>query len=50
LINSSFEDTPQSSVAPQGWEDCGFEGESKPDIQPNPQFLVVLQAMNGMNI
>ena len=35
LENPSFEDEPQSGIAPQGWYDCGFPNESPPDIQPS---------------
>lgn len=35
LDNPSFEDFPQHSHAPTGWFDCGFAGETPPDIQPS---------------
>ncbi len=34
LDNPSFEDMPRHSKVPQGWFDCGMQGESPPDIQP----------------
>lgn len=49
LTNPSFEDMPRHSYAPIGWFDCGFPGESPPDIQPDPmrQFLVRKGAQHG---
>lgn len=38
LRNPSFEDMPRNSAAPKGWTDCGFMGESPPDVHPDPQF------------
>ncbi len=35
LENPSFEDEPQSGIAPIGWIDCGFSDETPPDIQPS---------------
>ena len=35
LINPSFEDFPQQGKTPKGWEDCGFPGDTPPDIQPS---------------
>jgi hypothetical protein len=35
IDNRSFEDYPQPSHTPNGWYDCGYEGETPPDIQPN---------------
>ena len=37
LTNPSFEDEPQQGKQPRGWEDCGFPGETPPDVQPNSQ-------------
>lgn len=34
LNNSSFEDIPMHSKGVRGWVDCGFPGESPPDVQP----------------
>ncbi len=34
LVNPSFEDTPNCCLAPEGWTDCGFSGETPPDVQP----------------
>lgn len=37
LTNPSFEDEPKNSVPPEHWIDCGFQGESPPDVHPiNP--------------
>lgn len=36
LRNASFEDMPRHSSTPTGWTDCGFPGESPPDIHPDP--------------
>jgi hypothetical protein len=47
LNNPSFEDKPQHSRTPFGWTDCGFAGESEPDIQPNTQFAVNTKPFNG---
>lgn len=37
LTNPSFEDIGGHSHVPHGWYDCGFDGESPPDILPDPQ-------------
>ncbi len=34
LHNPSFESTPMDGVPPQGWQDCGFPGETPPDVHP----------------
>ena len=34
LKNPSFEDIPRAGTSPKSWMDCGFPGESPPDIQP----------------
>jgi outer membrane protein OmpA-like peptidoglycan-associated protein len=47
LTNPSFEDKPQHSKTPTGWVDCGFPGESEPDIQPNHQFAVTKAPQHG---
>ena len=47
LINPSFEDMPRHSKAPRAWSDCGFKGESAPDIQPSGIFSVTKPAYNG---
>lgn len=47
LDNPSFEDYPQAAHTPQGWYDCGFAGESPPDVQPNYTFKVGKQASHG---
>ncbi len=46
LDNPSFEDTPVVSQVPVGWVDCGFPGESPPDVQPGG-FHVIKQADDG---
>ena len=40
LTNPSFEDFPGQGRQPRGWEDCGFPGETPPDVQPsgNPSY------------
>ncbi len=47
LDNPSFEDVPRVAQPPQGWYDCGFAGESPPDVQPNAGFEVTKPAVNG---
>ena len=52
LNNPSFEDMPRHSKAPGGWYDCGFPGESPPDVQPSQSesesiFSVRQIAQNG---
>lgn len=47
LINPSFEDMPRHSKAPRAWSDCGFKGESAPDIQPSGIFSVTKPAADG---
>lgn len=45
--NPSFEDFANASTPPMDWHDCGFRGESPPDIQPNPTFNVTKKAYDG---
>ena len=40
LENPSFEDAPRAGMAPSGWFDCGFPGETAPDVQPFGGFGV----------
>jgi outer membrane protein OmpA-like peptidoglycan-associated protein len=40
LENPSFEDAPRAGIAPSGWMDCGFPGETAPDVQPFGGFGV----------
>lgn len=40
LENPSFEDAPRAGMAPSGWTDCGFPGETAPDVQPFGGFGV----------
>lgn len=47
LDNPSFEDFPSAAHAPQGWFDCGFAGESPPDVQPSGTFSVNKPAFHG---
>lgn len=47
LANPSFEDIPRHSHTPQNWTNCGFTGESPPDIQPDYTFRVSKQAVEG---
>ena len=34
LTNPSFEDEPKQSLPPVGWMDCGFRGQTPPDVHP----------------
>jgi len=45
--NPSFEDFARISNPPINWYDCGFQGESPPDVQPDPTFNVVKRAYDG---
>lgn len=47
LINASFEGQAMASRTPYGWVDCGFKGETPPDIQPSGTFMVTREAMEG---
>jgi hypothetical protein len=47
LKNTSFEDEPGAATTPKDWTDCGFQGESPPDVQPNPTFKVIQKAFHG---
>lgn len=47
LYNSSFEDIPRSSLPPRGWIDCGFPGETPPDVQPSGEWEVYRPAYHG---
>ncbi len=47
LDNPSFEDFPGAAHTPQGWFDCGFAGESPPDVQPSGSFSVNKPAYHG---
>lgn len=47
LSNPSFEDMPRHSKPPRGWIDCGYPGESPPDIQPSGTFNVTRPASEG---
>jgi outer membrane protein OmpA-like peptidoglycan-associated protein len=44
LENPSFEDVPRAGYPPSGWMDCGFPGESPPDVQPFGGFGVTQTA------
>lgn len=46
LNNPSFEDYPAAAYTPKGWFDCGFGGESPPDVQPNGSFGVTKPAFH----
>lgn len=39
LQNPSFEDIPKQSIQPKGWKNCGFIGESPPDVHPATDSL-----------
>ncbi|MBK8954587.1 MAG: OmpA family protein [Saprospiraceae bacterium] len=53
LQNGSFEDIPDCCKPPAGWQDCGFKGETPPDVQPalddsnRPFFNVTKTAFAG---
>ena len=47
FFNPSFEDTPKNSRAPRGWLNCGFQGESPPDTQPDATFKVYQEPSDG---
>lgn len=47
LKNPSFEDTPRHSQTPRDWIDCGFAGESEPDVQPSGEFGVTMMPQDG---
>ena len=47
LVNPSFEGQPQASKPPFGWLDCGFKGQTPPDVQPSGTFSVTRPAYNG---
>jgi outer membrane protein OmpA-like peptidoglycan-associated protein len=47
LKNASFEDFPAAAHTPTGWHDCGFPGETPPDVQPNPAFQVSTKPQQG---
>ena len=49
LQNPSFEDEPQHSLPPRGWEDRGFHGESPPDTQPSGDFGVTQKPFHGQS-
>ncbi|OAV42660.1 hypothetical protein A3850_015565 [Lewinella sp. 4G2] len=50
LRNPSFEDMPRNSAPPRGWTNCGFPGETPPDVHPDPrfEFQVAKAAQHGM--
>jgi outer membrane protein OmpA-like peptidoglycan-associated protein len=47
FTNASFEDFPRNSNPPRGWYDCGFKGETPPDVQPGGGFDVGKSAAHG---
>lgn len=47
LVNPSFEDIPKQSSPPLGWADCGFTGESAPDVHPSNFWEVSKPAIHG---
>ena len=47
LSNPSFEDFARASNPPINWYNCGFPGESPPDVQPDPTFNVTKEAADG---
>ncbi len=47
IYNSSFEDFARCCQPPTGWMDCGFQGETPPDVQPAGGFSVNRPAQDG---
>ena len=47
LKNPSFEGYPRAGRVPLGWIDCGFAGESPPDIHPSGAFEVTQTPADG---
>lgn len=47
LRNPSFEGSPKVGDTPSAWRNCGFKGESPPDIQPCNAFGVTATAIDG---
>ena len=47
LQNPSFEDMPRPGKPPRNWFDCGFQGETPPDVQPDPTFSVSKMPVDG---
>lgn len=47
MSNPSFEDFARASQPPINWYNCGFPGESPPDVQPDPTFNVTKVAADG---
>lgn len=47
LVNPSFEDMPRPGKPPRDWFDCGFPGETPPDVQPDPTFSVSKMPVDG---
>jgi hypothetical protein len=47
LDNPSFEDFPGAGHTPKDWLDCGFPGETAPDVQPSGAFDVNKPPFNG---
>lgn len=47
LRNPSFEGPPKSGDTPPGWKNCGFKGQTPPDVQPCNAFGVTSEAADG---
>ncbi|MEZ4988353.1 MAG: hypothetical protein R2795_25565 [Saprospiraceae bacterium] len=47
LVNPGFEGSPNHSTVPEGWIDCGFPGESAPDVHPDNIFGVRTRPFEG---
>jgi len=47
LENPSFEGNPRAGNVPSGWGDCGFPGETPPDILPVSTFRVTRRSFHG---
>lgn len=47
LRNPSFEDVISHSHTPREWIDCGFPGETEPDVHPSGEFGVTKLPLDG---
>jgi hypothetical protein len=47
LTNPSLEGQAQHSSVPAGWDNCGYEEESPPDVHPSGTFGVNMAAAKG---
>lgn len=47
LKNPSFEDKPKTGSPPKDWLDCGFTGETGPDVHPGGFWEVKTEPLDG---